>query len=283
MERSIKKADILIEALPYIKKFRNKVFVIKYGGSILGNEKIRKSVLDDLIFLSFVGIKIVLVHGGGPNITQRLEKKGKKNLFHNGERITDKDTLKIVTDELKKLNNKIVRELSRHGVKIEGLSGSAKNLIAAKKKDSDVDLGFVGEIKSVNSKLLKDLLKKDGIVVVSPLAKGKGKIVYNINADTAAQKIASGLNAEKLVMLTNVKGITTNAAASGNLIPSLTIKEANKLIGGKIIKGGMIPKVQASIGALKSGVNKTHIIDAKLSHALLLEIFTDEGIGTEIV
>lgn len=282
MEESIKKADILIEALPYIKRFRGKIFVIKYGGSIFGDERVREAVLEDMLFLSFVGIKIILVHGGGPNISDRLKKEGKKTDFYEGMRVTDEYTLNVVKEELDKLNAQVVKELSHHGVKIEGISGEQKNIIKAEKKKAKKNLGFVGQVASIGTRQIKELLAQDGIVVISPMGKGEGKNIYNINADEAAEAIASSLKAEKFVLFTNVKGIMRDSTNPESLIPSLTVKEVNQLIKENIIQSGMIPKVKACVNALKSGVSKTHIIDAKLPHALLLEIFTDKGIGTEI-
>jgi acetylglutamate kinase len=223
------------------------------------------------------------VHGGGPNISDRLKSQGKKTDFFEGMRFTDEETLKVVKEELSKLNAQIVKELSHHGVKIEGLSGDKNNVILAEKKIAKQDLGLVGQVKGINVPVLKRLLQKDGIVVVSPMGKGEGRVVYNINADEAAEAIAKSLKAEKFVLMTNVRGIMRNSEDADSLIPSLTIKNANHLIKDKIVQTGMIPKVRACIEALKGGVKKTHIIDAKLPHALLLEIFTDKGIGTEIV
>ncbi len=282
MQEAIKKAEVLIEALPYIKKFHKKTIVIKYGGSILGEEKIRKTVLEDIVFLNFMGLRPVLVHGGGPNISERMKSVGKKTDFVDGMRVTNKSTLKLVEDELKKLNKLIIDELNELGAEAVGLSGKEKSLIKTKKKKAKVDLGFVGEIIQVNNDSLKMALKKDIIAVVMPMGKGEKSHAYNVNADEAAEKIAISLNAEKLVLLTNVQGIMRNPEDRNSFISTLTMQEAESLIKEGIIQQGMIPKVKACIEALRGGVKKTHIVDARIQRGLLLEIFTDTGIGTEI-
>ncbi len=283
MEESIKKADVLIEALPYIKSFHKKIIVIKYGGSILGEEKIRRGVLEDIVFLSFMGIKPVLVHGGGPNISGRMRNEGKKTEFVDGMRVTDEDTLEVVEEELEKLNELIVNEITELGAVAIGLNGKDKKIIRAEKKESRVDLGLVGQTVAVNTEPILGELKSGQVAVIMPLGKGEDKKTYNINADEAASFIAAALKAEKLVLLTNVKGIMRNSEDPSSFISTLTIAEVNGLIQDNIIQQGMIPKVEACINALEKGVKKTHIIDARIAHALLLEIFTDQGIGTEIV
>ncbi|MFH1640747.1 MAG: acetylglutamate kinase [Candidatus Omnitrophota bacterium] len=283
MEEAIKKADVLIEALPYIKKFHRKIIVIKYGGSILGEEKIRKSVLEDIVFLNFVGLRAVLVHGGGPNISERMRSEGKKTEFVDGMRVTDEETLIVVEEELKRLNDLIIREISELGGKAIGLSGKERKIIQVEKKKTKVDLGLVGHIVKVDPEPILDELKGDRIVVVLPMGKGEEKKEYNVNADEAASMIAVALNAEKLVLLTNVKGIMRNPDDPHSFLSTLTIEEAKGLAEEKVIQKGMIPKVMACIDALDNGVKKTHIIDARIPHALLLEIFTDQGVGTEIV
>lgn len=283
MEEAIKKADVLIEALPYIKKFHKKAAVIKYGGSILGEERIRRNVLEDIVFLSFIGMKVVLVHGGGPNISERMRIKGKKTEFIEGMRVTDAETLAVVEEELEKLNALIVKEISGLGGKVAGLNGKDNQLIQVKKKKAKIDLGLVGEIVNINKDFLSERLKKDEILAVCPMSLGVDNKVYNVNADEAASWISSSLSAEKFVLLTNVKGIMRNSEDSGSLLSSLTVQEARDLIEDKVIQEGMIPKVEACVRAINNGVKKAHIIDARIPHALLLEIFTDTGIGTEIV
>jgi acetylglutamate kinase len=283
MEEAIRKADVLIEALPYIKKFHKKVIVIKYGGSIMGDEKIRKGVLEDIVFLNFMGLRTILVHGGGPNISDRMRASGKKTEFVEGMRVTDEETLQLVEEELMVLNELIVKEINELGAKAVGLNGKDNDLIQAEKKKAKVDIGLVGNIKEINTELLLDELKKDRVAVVLPMGKGKDKKTYNVNADEAAASIAASLAAEKFVLMTNVKGIMRNAEDKNSFISTLTVEEVNGLIENKIIQQGMIPKVKACVAALSGGVKKTHIIDARTPHGLLLEIFTDQGIGTEII
>ncbi|MFH0912837.1 MAG: acetylglutamate kinase [Candidatus Omnitrophota bacterium] len=283
MEEAIKKADVLIEALPYIKKFHKKIIVIKYGGSILGEEKIRRGVLEDIVFLSFMGLRPVLVHGGGSNISERIRSEGKKTEFVDGIRVTDEETLAVVKEELQKLNDIIVSELSELGAEAVGLSGEDKKIIQVEKKTAEVDLGLVGHINEINTEPILEELKSDTVVVVLPMGKGEDKKTYNVNADEAASNIASAIKAEKLVLLTNVKGIMRNPDDPHSFLSALTTEEARVLIENNIIQQGMIPKVLACIEALDKGVKKTHIIDARTPHGLLLEIFTDTGVGTEIV
>jgi acetylglutamate kinase len=282
MEEAIRKADVLIEALPYIKKFHKKVIVIKYGGSILGEEKIRQGVLEDIVFLNFMGLRPVLVHGGGPNISDRLRTGGKKTDFVDGMRVTDEETLVVVEEELKSLNQLIVKEITELGAKAVGLSGK-DGIIRAEKKQAKIDLGLVGQIIGIESETILDELKKDKVVVILPMGRGKDKIDYNVNADEAAASIAAALEAEKLVLLTNVKGIMRSHDDPHSFLSTLNTQEAQGLIENNIIQQGMIPKVGACIEALAKGVKKTHVIDARTPHGLLLEIFTDQGIGTEIV
>ena len=283
MEEAIKKADVLLEALPYIKKFHKKTIVIKYGGSILSEDKIRASVLEDIVFLNLMGMRPVLVHGGGPNISERIRASGKKPEFVDGIRVTDEDTLIVVEEELQKLNDILVKELEEAGSKSIGLNGKDKKIIQVEKKRAKLDLGMVGHIVGVSPEPILEELKKDKVVVILPMGKDSDKAVYNVNADEAAASIAAGLEAEKLVLLTNVKGIMRNSDDPHSFISTLTIQEAGGLIEENIIQQGMIPKVQACISALENGVKKTHIIDARIPHGLLLEIFTDQGVGTEII
>jgi len=283
MEEAIKKADVLIEALPYIKKFHKKIIVIKYGGSILGDEKIRRGVLEDIVFLNFMGLRPVLVHGGGPNISERMRTEGKKTEFVEGMRITDKETLVVVEEELQKLNDLIVQELCEFGAKAVGLNGKDKKIIQVEKKKAKVDLGLVGRVVGINSEPILEELKADKIAVILPMAKGEDKKIYNVNADEAAASISAALKAEKLVLLTNVKGIMRNTDETNSFISTLMVDEAKGLIEDNVIQQGMIPKVIACVEALENGVKKTHVIDARTPHGLLLEIFTDTGVGTEIV
>lgn len=283
MEDAIKKADVLIEALPYIKEFRKKTFVIKYGGSILSEDSIRKGVLEDMVFLSFMGIKTVLVHGGGPNISEKMRKLGKKSEFVDGMRVTDKETLAVVEEELNELNKLVVTEVNHIGGNAVGISGKDHGVIRAKKLVARADLGFVGEVARIEKDFIERELKGNAIVVISPMGIDDRRIAYNINADEAASNIAAALAAEKFVLLTNVRGVMRNPEEPESLIGSLHTNEIRTLIDQNVIQSGMIPKVNACLDALYGGVKKTHIIDARIPHALLLEIFTDQGVGTEIV
>ncbi len=283
MEQAIKKAEVLIEALPYIKKFHKKIIVIKYGGSILGEEKIRKGVLEDIVFLNFMGLEPVLVHGGGPNISDRMRSSGKKTDFVDGMRVTDEETLNVVEEELQKLNDIIVKELIELGAETVGLNGKDKKIIQAEKKKAKIDLGLVGNVSEINIEPILEEVAKDRVVVVLPMARGQDKKTYNVNADEAAASIAAALKAEKFVLLTNVKGIMRNPDDPNSFMSTLSIKDTKALIDDKVVQSGMIPKVSACISALEKGVKKTHIIDARIPHGLLLEIFTDKGVGTEII
>jgi len=282
MENYIQKANVLIEAIPYIQAFRRKIFVIKYGGSILEDAVIRRHVLEDIVFLSYIGIQIILVHGGGPHISSRLREKGLKAEFHEGIRITDKHTLEIVLDELNNLNEKIVGEIqSRHG-DVTGMKGY-ENLIHVEKKQSSRDLGFVGTVTRVDREAIEQHLKKGLITVISPMGISVEKQPHNINADEVASALAVSLKAEKLVLLTNVQGVLRYADNPESLLSSLTVAQTQDFIKSNVIQSGMIPKVKSCMEALGGGVHKTHIIDARIRHALLLEIFTDRGIGTQII
>lgn len=281
MEEAIKKADVLIEALPYIKKFHKKLIVIKYGGSILGEERVRKSVLEDIAFLRYTGIRPILVHGGGPQISERLKELKVPSQFVEGMRVTDSFTLKIVEEELNKLNDLIVKEISSHGIKAIGFKREDK-ILKVRKKKSKKDLGFVGEVIDFDrEKILAS--SQEAIPVICPMGTSSGGEVYNINADEVAFFLATHLPSEKIVFLTNVLGVMRDPHDESSLISTLSVEEAKRLIKDKVIDEGMIPKVKAAIEAIEKGVKKAHIIDAKIPHALLLEIFTDEGIGTEII
>jgi acetylglutamate kinase len=282
VEEAIKKAQVLIEALPYIKRFHKKIIVIKYGGSILDSFDIRRGVLEDIVFLNYMGLRPVLVHGAGPRISERMRNEGKKAEFVEGMRVTDFETIKIVQEELEKLNTIIVREITDLGAKATGINPKNKNVLLVEKKKATVDLGLVGEILKVSTRSILDSLEQEAIAVVLPLGRDQNKKIYNCNADEAAASISASLGAEKLVLLTNVKGIMRNTEDRHSFISSLTVSEARDLIKDNIIQQGMIPKVEACIAALHNGVKKTHIIDARIEHSLLLEIFTDTGIGTEI-
>jgi acetylglutamate kinase len=282
MEEAIKKSEVLIEALPYIRKFFNKVVVIKFGGSSLHKETARNMVLQDIVFMRYAGMKPVLVHGGGPNINERLKEAKIETKFIDGLRVTCGKSMDVVDSVLTEVNKALVDEINSFGGEAFGLSGKENNMIQAVKKESP-DLGFVGRVEAIDTTILNRLINTNIIPVISPVGKGKDNKLYNVNADEAASNIAIALDAEKFVVLTNVRGVMKDKEDPGSLFHSLTLETAEHLIKSGVIEGGMVPKTKACLHALRGGVRKTHIVDANLSHALLLEIFTDKGIGTEIV
>ncbi|MFH1460716.1 MAG: acetylglutamate kinase [Candidatus Omnitrophota bacterium] len=283
VEEALKKVDILIEALPYIKKFNSKVVVIKYGGSTIEQSELNQSILEDITFMNQVGIHPVVVHGAGPFITREMKKAGIDVKFVKGIRVTDEKTLDIVNIALNEVNKNIIKELKNLGNEAKGFVGKNGELILAKKKNLTTDVGFVGEVTGFDSKLMHSLLNSKMIPVIAPLGVDENGQLYNLNADTVAAEIAQAMGAEKLVLLTNVRGIMRDINNPDSLLSSITINQLDTLIDNNVIKGGMIPKVNACRRAAEQGVNKTHIIDAKIPHALLLEIYTDTGIGTEII
>ncbi len=283
MEEIIKKADILIEALPYIRSFQKKIAVIKYGGAVLVDEQIRRNILEDIVFMHYVGIKPLLVHGGGKLIDERIKEQGKTIEFIDGLRVTDAGTMKIVTQTLEELNREIVDLIKELGGKAKGLGAKGNRVIKAKPHKKREVRKRAGEIVSVQSAPINACFKAGFIPVVSSLGVDDKGRDYNVNADDAAGEIAATLGAEKLVLITDVKGILRRKDEQDLPISTLDIKETEELIKESIIQTGMIPKVGACITALNKGVHKTHIVDGKIPHALLLEIFTDKGIGTEIV
>lgn len=283
MQEFVEKAGILIEALPYIKKFRGKEVLIKYGGSALTFEDIRENVLQDLVFMNYVGIKPILIHGGGTFITNNLKKKGVQSQFVNGLRVTDKQTIEVVIDTLAELNMTIVHDINRLGARAIGLSGHDAEILNVVKHTAEGDVGYVGDVASVNIMPLKELTEFNIIPVIYPIGIDEKGEAYNVNADEAAAKIAVAMGVQKLIVLTNVKGILTNPADESTFISSLKVDEVQSLIDKKVITAGMIPKVKCCITALGGGVKKAHIVDGRIPHALLLEIFTDQGIGTEMV
>ncbi len=285
MEEMIKKADVLIEALPYIQNFFEKTIVIKYGGAVLTDTTIRREVLEDIVFMNYVGMRPVLVHGGGPYISKRLEQMGKEARFVKGFRITDQETMEVVEEELAKVNREIVREIISLGGSAISLSGKEDHLIEVK-KHADIDgqdIGFVGDVTKINDDVVQKMITSDIIPVISPIGVGKDGSSYNVNADQAAAEIARSLGALKLAYLTNVHGILRNADDPDSTISHVTVADIETLIETGVISGGMIPKVMSCMRALERGVKKVHIINGKIPHGLLLEIFTDKGIGTEIV
>ncbi|MFA5146290.1 MAG: acetylglutamate kinase [Candidatus Omnitrophota bacterium] len=283
MKEAIKKSEVLIEALPYIKKFFEKVIVIKYGGAAVDEKGIERSVLEDIVFMNYAGMRPILVHGGGPLISRMMKKSGVEPKFVGGRRVTDSATINIIDRALHLINRNIVKTLREIGTKAFGLSGKENNLIRVKKMKGPHDLGFVGEVTSVDTTVIKQLIEDDIIPVVYPLGTGRDRKVYNVNADDVASEIAIALNAEKFVLLTNVRGIMKDKDDPGTLYHTLKVAGVKSLIRKGVIAAGMIPKAQSCMSAIAGGVKKAHILDAALPHALLLEIFTDRGIGTEIV
>jgi len=292
MKTIIEKANILIESLPYIRRFSGKTFVIKYGGAAMVDEGLKNAFAQDIVLLNFIGIKPVIVHGGGPKINSIMEKMGKKPTFIQGQRVTDEETVDIVEMVLGGLINKqIVSLINSHGGLAVGLSGKDGNLIKARRKvitkispetgvPEIIDLGLVGEVEKVNPRILTSIEQSGFIPVIAPISAGRQSRTLNINADYVAGEIASALKAEKLILLTDVEGIKDK---KNKLISTLNVKKIRSLTANGTISGGMLPKVQACQNAIEGDVKKTHIIDGRTPHALLLEIFTEEGIGTEIV
>jgi acetylglutamate kinase len=287
MEKLIEKANILMEALPYIRRFFQKTIVIKYGGHAMVDEELKHSFVLDVVLLSYIGLKPVIVHGGGPQIEGVLKKMGKKSTFVDGMRVTDSETMEIVEMVLGRVNQEIVGLINQNGGNAIGLSGKDGHLLKAKKLQQSKktgavripDMGMVGEVETVNPTAIEVLDSNRFIPVISPIGAGEKGQTYNINADLVAGKIASALKAEKLILLTDVKGVLNQ---KDQLLSTLESRTAERLIKEKAIRGGMIPKVQCCLQALREGVTKTHIIDGRVKHAILLEIFTDGGIGTQI-
>ncbi|HUO76653.1 MAG TPA: acetylglutamate kinase [Thermodesulfovibrionales bacterium] len=291
MKKLIEKANILIESLPFIRSFYGKTFVIKYGGAAQTDDELKDSFARDVALLNFIGIRPVIVHGGGPRISETMKKMGKEPTFVQGQRVTDRETMDIVEMVLGGLINKeIVALINSHGGKAVGLSGKDGGLIKAKKKllrksvqsgeEEAIDIGLVGEVETVDPSILNSLEKDGFIPVISPIGAGSGGETFNINADYVACSLASALSADKLILLTDVQGIIDK---KGTVITTLRKKDVKRLMDEGTVSGGMIPKVQACTQALDHGVQKTHIVDGRVAHCLLLEIFTKEGIGTEIV
>ncbi len=280
MDQSVmQRADVLTQALPYIKKYYNKIIVVKYGGNAMINEELKDAVMGDIVLLSLIGIKVVLVHGGGPEITDMLSKVGKKTEFVNGLRVTDKETVDIVQMVLAgKINKNLVNLIENKGGKAIGLCGIDGHMIKAEKLDER--LGFVGEITDVNVTPILDVLEKGYIPVISTVGYDDEGNTYNINADTAASRIAGQLGAESLISMTDIEGILRDKNDPSTLISKIYVSEAPQLMRDGIISGGMIPKVNCCIEAIRRGVNRVFIIDGRIPHSILIETLTDEGIGT---
>lgn len=285
----VAKADILLDALPYIRRYSGKTMVIKYGGHAMTDDDLKESFAQDIVLLQFVGINPVIVHGGGPQIGALLKQLGIESQFVRGMRVTDQPTMDVVEMVLGKINKEIVSLINRHGGKAVGLSGKDGELILAQKlnvtteergKVLQVDVGLVGDVRAVNPDVIETLDRSNFIPVIAPVGFGEAGETYNINADVVAGKVAEALRAEKLLLLTDVEGIR---GADGQVIPTVDIERAEELIRTGVVSSGMIPKVECCIQALRGGTQKTHIVDGRVRHAVLLEIFTREGVGTEVV
>jgi len=275
------RAQVLIDALPYIQKYNNKVVVIKYGGNAMQSEELKQAVMSDIVLLSLIGIKVVLVHGGGPEINSMLDKVGIESKFIGGLRYTDKETAEIVQMVLAgKVNKSLVALLQQHGGKAVGLCGIDAKMLIAKKVDSEVDLGYVGEVSEIDPSIILDTLNNGYIPVVATVSADEDGNVYNINADTAAASIAAALKAENLILMTDVKGLLKDKDDESTLIPIVNVSEVNILKKKGIIKGGMIPKTDCCVEAVRRGVSRSFIIDGRIEHSILIEMFSNEGIGT---
>ncbi|MFR5264595.1 acetylglutamate kinase [Clostridium sp.] len=280
---NLTRANTLIQALPYIQEYREKVIVVKYGGNAMQNLSLEEAVIKDIILMNCVGIKVVLVHGGGPDIDKILKKIGKKTEFINGLRYTDEESMEIVQMVLAgKVNKELVSLINKNGGKALGLCGIDGAMIKAKKKVCDIDYGYVGEIEEINTEAIKNALEKNYISVISTIAYGEDGKAYNINADIAAAKIAGALKAEKLIILTDVQGILRDIEDEDTLISNIHLNELDSIIESKVIKGGMIPKIECCKTAILNGVKKAHIIDGRIPHTILLELFSHNGVGTMI-
>ena len=284
MEKWIEKGDVLIEALPYIQRFNRKIIVEKYGGSAMLDEDFMTSVIQDITLLKLVGFKPIIVHGGGKAISRHIDRLGMDTKFINGLRVTDDETLDAAEMVLNSVNKKLVQIVEQLGVRAIGISGKDGRLLTVKKKLSEgEDIGYVGEVTKVNTDILLDLLEKDFLPIVCPIGLDENFHGYNINADDAASAIAEAVKAEKLAFLTDTEGVYMDPDNAASVISEMTVSEAQKLIDDGIIAGGMLPKIKNCMGAIKNGVSRVHILDGRIPHSILLEIFTNKGIGTAIL
>ena len=284
MKEIMAKAEVLIEALPYIQRFNRKIIVVKYGGSAMIDEDLKRQVIQDVTLLKLVGFKPIIVHGGGKEISRWVGKVGKEAQFINGLRVTDEETMEIAEMVLNKVNKSLVTMVEELGVKAVGVSGKDGKLLNVEKKYSGgQDIGFVGDVKSVNAKILYDLLENDYLPIVAPIGLDESFQTYNINADDAACAIAKAVGADKLVFLTDIEGLYKDINDRDSFISRITASEANKLIEDGFIGGGMLPKLNNCTSAIENGVNRVHILDGRIPHCLLLEIFTNSGVGTAII
>ena len=281
---ALEKAGVLIEALPYIQKFNRKIVVVKYGGSAMSNEELQRNVIKDVVLLKLVGFKPIIVHGGGKEISKWVEKVGMKPRFVNGLRVTDAETMEIAEMVLNKVNKRLVTMVEELGVQSVGISGKDGGLLKVEKKYADgEDIGFVGNITEVNPKMLYNLLEKDFLPIVAPIGMDDQFQTYNINADDAACAIAKAVGAEKLAFLTDIAGLYRDFNDKSTFISRLSASEAQELIDSGMIGGGMLPKLGNCTDAIRNGVNRVHILDGRTPHSLLLEVFTNKGVGTAIV
>ncbi|MCR4814040.1 MAG: acetylglutamate kinase [Lachnospiraceae bacterium] len=284
MEKVLEKANVLVEALPYIQKFNRKIIVVKYGGSAMSDEEMQKKVIEDVVLLKLVGFKPIIVHGGGKAISKWVKKSGKEAEFYKGLRITDEETMEIAEMVLNRVNKSLVAMAEQLGVRAIGISGKDGKLLNVDKRYVDgMDIGFVGDIKKVDTKILFDLLEKDFLPIVAPIGLDDEYNTYNINADDAACEIAKAVGAEKLAFLTDIEGLYRDLNDPSTLISRITTTQARRLIDGGFIGGGMLPKLGNCIQAVEDGVQRVHILDGRIPHCLLLEIFTKKGIGTVII
>jgi len=284
MDELLKKASVLVEALPYIQRFNRKIIVVKYGGSAMVDDELKHSVIEDVTLLKLVGFKPIIVHGGGKEISRWVEKSGMEPHFVNGLRVTDAATMEIAEMVLNKVNKSLVQLVEQLGVRAIGISGKDGGMLKVERKYSDgKDIGFVGDVREVNPKILYDLLEKDFLPIVAPIGMDDGFQTYNINADDAACAIARAVSAEKLAFLTDIEGVYKNPDDRSTLISELRVSEARALMESGFIGGGMLPKLHNCIDAIENGVSRVHILDGRIAHCLLLEIFTNKGIGTAIL
>ena len=284
LEKYLEKANVLIEALPYIQRFNGKIIVVKYGGSAMADEELKKKVIADVVLLKLVGFKPIIVHGGGKEISRWVQKVGMEPHFVNGLRVTDTDTMELAEMVLNKVNKELVCHVQSLGVKGAGISGKDGGLLKVKKRYSNgEDIGYVGEITEVNPEIVHDLIEKDFIPIICPIGMDDEFNTYNINADDAACAIAKAIGAEKLAFLTDIEGVYRDKDDPSTLISELTVSEAKELINSGYIGGGMLPKLGNCIDAVEQGVSRVHILDGRIPHFLLLEIFTNKGIGTAII
>lgn len=283
-QKYLDKAEVLIEALPYIQRFSKKIIVIKYGGSAMIDEELKQDVIEDVVLLKLIGFKPIIVHGGGKEISRWVDKVGMDTKFVNGLRVTDADTMELAEMVLARVNKELVAKIQTLGIKAAGISGKDGGLLTVEKKFSgNEDIGFVGDVTEVDTKILTDLLEKDFLPVVFPVGMDKNGVTYNINADEAASSIATALKAEKLAYLSDVEGVRLDPEDPESVISELYTNEAQDLIKQGVISGGMLPKIENCIDAINKGVSRVHIMDGRIPHGLLLEIFTNKGIGTAII